>query len=337
MGLLLLIAAAGFTAWQVAPERHRWLAEQLYQELHREVHKSVAVFFNHARARVSNTLDALALRGPQLAPPPALNPPSGGAARAQPATGQTSNGAPATPQKPSKTSQATASIVIIIDDLGNHWGRSKRSAALKGDVTLAILPFSPYSKQLAELAQSHNKEVMLHAPMEPIDHHSWDEGLAQSMSRAQVEASLKDMLADVPSARGINNHMGSAFTQNAQAMSWVMKTLAARNLYFVDSRTSAESEAFSIAQKFNVASNKRDVFLDNKRSIKAIEKQLMHALDIAKNTGLAIAIGHPYPETLTVLEQFIERMAQFNIKLVPASTALNQPSGAKPGVSPSPH
>ncbi len=210
-------------------------------------------------------------------------------------------------------------IAIIIDDIGHQWQSGQRTANLHGPVTLAILPFSPYAKQLATLAHQYNKEVMLHAPMEPKHHHAWSGGLTHQMTEVQVQQSLTQMLADVPYVKGVNNHMGSALTSNLQAMHWVMQTLANNNLYFIDSRTTAQSKALEAARASHIPAAKRDIFLDNLREVEAIERQFSLLIKRAHSTGSAIGIGHPYPETLSVLEQQLQNLGAFQVELVPAS------------------
>lgn len=210
-------------------------------------------------------------------------------------------------------------IAIIIDDLGDQWRAGKRSVELAGDVTLALLPFSPYALSIAELAGHHGKELMLHAPMEPEAHHSWQQGLDLSMDEFTLRRELQRMLKELPMVKGMNNHMGSALTQRAEAMSWVMDELAQQQLYFIDSRTSAGSQALQQAQRRALPSAKRDIFLDNQRTPQAIAEQFTKLLTKARLQGAAIAIAHPYPETLAFLEATLPRLAGEGVALVRVS------------------
>lgn len=214
-------------------------------------------------------------------------------------------------------------IAIIIDDLGDQWRAGERSAELVGDVTLALLPFSPYALSIAELAEQRGKELMLHAPMEPEAHHSWQHGLDLSMDEFTLRHELRLMLAELPMVKGVNNHMGSALTQRAGPMSWVMDELALRQLYFIDSRTSAGSQALQQAQRRALPSAKRDIFLDNQRTQQAIAVQFAKLLAKARLQGAAIAIAHPYPETLTFLESTLPLLAAEGVQLVRVSALLS--------------
>lgn len=215
-------------------------------------------------------------------------------------------------------------IAIIIDDIGYQLESGLRCIELPGAVTLAVLPFSPHSQRLAKLALANGKELMLHAPMEPGAQVRWEGGLTNAMDRGDVHQALAAMLQQVPGVRGVNNHMGSEFTQNRQSMDWVMEALQQQKLYFVDSRTSASSEAYNAALSRALPSAKRDVFLDNNRSHAAIAQQFQTLVDKARRNGFAIGIGHPYPETVEVLEQILPKLDQYGVQLVPVSQLLSQ-------------
>jgi len=214
-----------------------------------------------------------------------------------------------------------AQLSLIIDDLGNRWDFGQRALSLSGQVTYAILPGTPYSRRIAEMAHAEGREVMLHQPMEALEHNSLGpDGLNAAMSKQQVVETVRRNLDALPHVRGINNHMGSLLTQQPQAMIWLMQELRRRGgLYFVDSRTTAASVARQVAFAEGLPTIKRDVFLDDDRTSIAIEKQLLHAIHLAQRHGTAVVIGHPYPETLTVLERALPRMKEFGVEVVAVS------------------
>ncbi len=223
--------------------------------------------------------------------------------------------------KPSAPLTINGRVAIIIDDMGYNRRNGMRALDLPGAVTYAVLPFTPHAVNLAEEAHRRQKEIMLHAPMSNIQGTPLDPGaLTGDMDRALFDHNLQQSLDAVPHIRGLNNHMGSRLTQNSQAMNWLMSELKQRQLYFIDSRTSPASIAWDAARQAGIATNKRDVFLDHSRDPAAIERQYQRLLRIALRTGQAIAIGHPYPETLALLEQHLPTLAQQGIELVSIST-----------------
>lgn len=224
---------------------------------------------------------------------------------------------------PSIFAKERAKLAIIIDDVGYSLSLGERTAQLPGAFTIAVLPFTPHGKQLAELANKRGKEVMLHAPMS--NHHSFPlgrGGLLSSMGQAEFLAVLRQNIANIPHIKGVNNHMGSQLTEQTEPMRWLMQELQARQLYFVDSRTTAKTQALIEAERIRLPSRKRDVFLDDKRDFPQIQQQLLLALQKARQQGSAVAIGHPYPETLTVLKQIQPLLKQYDVELVPVSALL---------------
>lgn len=219
--------------------------------------------------------------------------------------------------------QADARLVIIIDDIGYNQSQSERAARLDGAFTLSVLPFTPHGISSAQLAHQHGKELMLHLPMSTISHVALGKGaLTSGMEKHDFLTTLVQDLNNIPHIQGVNNHMGSQLTQEAEPMQWLMETLRPRGLYFVDSRTSAKTKAFDIAKQYQVPSLKRDVFLDDVNEPKAIEYQLNRAIQFAQQRGTAVAIGHPYPNTLGVLERIQPILDKQQIRLVFASQLL---------------
>ncbi|MDR2878124.1 MAG: divergent polysaccharide deacetylase family protein [Chromatiales bacterium] len=218
-----------------------------------------------------------------------------------------------------------AVIAIIIDDLGYHPELDRRVVRLPGAVTCAFLPHTPYAPQLADLADALGKEVMLHLPMESVEYMNNPGMLNVNMDRQSFARAVRDGLASVPHASGINNHMGSLLTQSPLRMQWLMDEIKLhRGIYFVDSYTSVQSVAWQIAAANRLPSARRDVFLDNNRDPAMIRAQFERLLASAWKNGYAIAIAHPYPETVAFLEAKLPALAGSGIELVPVSRLIER-------------
>ena len=205
--------------------------------------------------------------------------------------------APATPHK--------AYLSLIIDDLGQNLPRDRRVLALPGPVTTAVMPDTPHAAEFAREAHKAGKIVILHMPMDPATGpFAWHPDLPVDELEKRLNAAFKA----VPYTSGINNHMGSRMTSQPQAMAWLMGNLQQRHKFFVDSRTSAQTVAAAEAQKIGLASVSRDVFLDDVRTEQAITTQLHTAINLARKQGSAVMIGHPYPQTLAVLERELPKL-----------------------------
>ncbi len=233
-------------------------------------------------------------------------------------------------QAPIKLKKLSIDVAIIIDDIGYNKEQGLAAINIPGQLTFAVIPHSPNAKYLAIAAHKKQKELILHAPMSNIHNYPLGEsGLTETMSEADFNAALSDALASVPHISGVNNHMGSLLTQKRRPMEWTMKTLKEHGLYFVDSRTTSESVAWQTAQQFNVASLKRDVFLDHQRDATFINEQFERLISIAKRKGYAVAIAHPYPETIEYLQNNIDRLKEHGITLKTASDVVNYHSPNK--------
>jgi polysaccharide deacetylase 2 family uncharacterized protein YibQ len=198
-----------------------------------------------------------------------------------------------------------AYLSLIIDDLGQSLPRDRRVLALPGPVTAAIMPDTPHASEFAREAHRAGKIVILHMPMDPATGpFAWHPDLPVEELEKRLNAAFKV----VPYTAGINNHMGSRMTAQPAAMAWLMADLQRRHKFFVDSRTSAQTVAAAEAQKVSLASVSRDVFLDDERTEEAIFKQLQTAISLAQKQGSVVMIGHPYPQTLAVLERELPKL-----------------------------
>ena len=218
-------------------------------------------------------------------------------------------------------------LSIIIDDIGQSRVAGERVIALPGQVALAIMPFTPNAQLLARLAAEAGNPVMLHLPMESMASLSMGEGgLDTQMGRSVFDARLQASLNAFSPIQGVNNHMGSKLTADRERMDWLMAQLAARQLFFVDSRTTKDTQAAFAAQALNVDSVSRDVFLDNERSTAGLEQEFKRALALARKQGSAVLIGHPYPESLSFLERRLPELEEREgVRLVSVQALLTRP------------
>jgi len=213
-------------------------------------------------------------------------------------------------------------IAIIVDDLGHNLREGKRAIALPGAVAYAILPHTRFSVTLANMAHDYKKEVMLHFPMTSIlaDKDPGPGKIESVMPALEIALTLSYNLETVPHVTGINNHMGSQLTQERDTMDALMQALQQHgDLFFVDSLTTPHSVATVSAQQHNIPYLRRDVFLDSRPNEAFIEKQFNHLLNLARRNGQAVAIGHPYRETLAVLERRLPQLSTSDITLVSPS------------------
>ena len=215
-----------------------------------------------------------------------------------------------------------ALIAIVIDDMGYQMKPLEEIAGLGVPLTVAVLPHLKHSQDVAERAHLEGIEVLLHLPMEPKQLSRHDPGrgaLYTTMADDQIGQTLAQNLMAVPHIVGVNNHMGSRFTEVEQKMRPVLRLLKRQGLFFLDSRTTPNSVAERLGRELGLAVASRDIFLDNVRTKEYIRARIEELTAIARERGSAIAIGHPYPETIATLKEVIGSLQKEGFKLVRVS------------------
>ena len=212
-------------------------------------------------------------------------------------------------------------IAIIIDDLGYDRKIAKKFISLHAPITFSILPYSPYRKTISRLAHENGLDTMLHLPMEPMEYPGVNPGpgtLLNSMSPDQLIRQLEKDLDEVPDIKGVNNHMGSKMTAESSQMYQIFSVLKKKGLFFIDSRTTAQTLCKPSARLFQIPFAQRDVFLDHRQDPAFIRRQLKELVRIAQQHGQAIGIGHPHTITYDILREMLPDL-QKKVLLVPAS------------------
>jgi hypothetical protein len=229
------------------------------------------------------------------------------------------SGANMPPLPPSQSVAGGPVIAICIDDLGEDLAGTDRAIALPKDVTLSFLPFAEGTPFLAGEAERKGHQVLAHVPMEAVGH--TDPGpMSLKVGSPDIASRLAWNIARVPGLSGVNNHEGSKFSTDAASLVPVMEALAARHLFYFDSRTIAGSQGIRVAHMFGVMSAGRDIFLDDTISEAEVRQQLADLLTEARRTGVALAIGHPHDVTLRILTAWLAQ--DHGVRLVPVSEAI---------------
>ncbi|WPZ32866.1 divergent polysaccharide deacetylase family protein [Thalassobaculum sp. OXR-137] len=216
-------------------------------------------------------------------------------------------------------------IAIVLDDLGIDVRRSNRAVALPAPVTLAYLPYAEGLDSQTAAARNAGHELLVHIPMQPHgeDADPGPNALDMRLGAIEVLSRLDWDLARFSGYVGINNHMGSLFTESEEGMRLVAEGLRDRGLLFLDSLTSPKSVAASTVASYGVPTTVRDVFLDNTDSPEEVAMRLEQTEKVARKAGTAIAIGHPRDNTLAVLEDWIPKAKAAGFTLVPLTAVLD--------------
>lgn len=216
-------------------------------------------------------------------------------------------------------------LSIVIDDFGYRPHQENQVLALPSAISVAVLPNAPHAREMATKAHNSGREVLIHLPMAPLSKQPLEKDtLRPEMSQGEIERIIREAVDKVPYAVGLNNHMGSAMTSSLPGMEKVMQALGRYNLYFLDSMTIGNSQAMRAANGTGVKVIKRRVFLDDTQNEADIRMQFNRAIALARRNGSAIAIGHPHPTTVRVLQQMVYNLPP-DITLVRPSSLLNEP------------
>jgi len=215
---------------------------------------------------------------------------------------------------------------IVIDDMGESLAAFQEICDLKATLTISILPDSPHAVETARAAHERNLEVMLHLPGESLNHREGSPPsspiIRSDMAPDEIREFVLRSLEKVPFATGVNNHMGSRITQEEQIMAPILAVVKEKGLFFLDSRTGDHSIAYDLARSLGLRATYRSVFLDSKVGVDYSKKRLIELFKLAQKKGRAVAIGHPFPETLQALREGLALAAKYGVRLVFVSQVL---------------
>ena len=208
-------------------------------------------------------------------------------------------------------------IAIVIDDLGRSLSTLRELQALAVELTYSVLPYETRTREVVAHLRQGRLEILCHLPMEALGLADPGPGaLTRAMSPRELRQATRAALNAVPGSLGVNNHMGSFLSADRAAMTAILGVLGNRNLYFLDSRTSPDTVGYTIARELGLPATERQVFLDGDRDPAAITEQFHRLVTLAGERGSAVAIGHPYPETLDILRREIPRAVDAGVRFV---------------------
>ncbi len=211
-------------------------------------------------------------------------------------------------------------VALIIDDLGYDLKIAREFFDCGIPLSFSVLPFAPYSRKIAKEALSHGFEVLLHLPMEPRNYPNVRPGpgaILLNMNDEDIVRTIEEDISQVPGICGVNNHMGSLFTEESGKMKLVLEYLARQGLFYVDSRTTSASVGYELASELGIPCAERDIFIDNDLHSESIRMQIKRLMKIARRTGRCIGIAHPHRETLDGIRALLEM--DTGVEFVPVS------------------
>lgn len=253
------------------------------------------------------TVGALFLLPGQVDAPSPVSPPAAPA----PARAVTAVPPPAAPLLPR--------LAIVVDDLGYEPSRDAEWLKIPERITVAVIPFGPSSRKVAESARAKGWGVILHVPMEPeapASDRTERFRIRRGMSPDEMESLLARMAEELPQATGASNYMGSAVTADPRAMDAYVSALKKRGFFLLDTLTTSKSVAVEAARRAGVPAARRDAFLDAAMSSEEMRRQWRRSVSIAREKGAAILVCRGRTESLRVMLELLPRLKQEQVQAV---------------------
>ena len=206
---------------------------------------------------------------------------------------------------PQSTVQSQGTVVIVLDDAGNNLNELEPFLRLPFPFTIAVLPGLPYSAEAARRIRAAGKEVILHQPMEAVGGQNPGPGAIYSdMSEAEIRAVLSRNIAEVGPVTGMNNHQGSKITTDREIMKIVLDFCNENNIYYLDSRTTAETVVPDVARELGRTIAERNVFIDNEQDKDSMLYYFSTGITRVQRYGSVIMIGHVWsPQLASLLDE----------------------------------
>ena len=221
----------------------------------------------------------------------------------QSATAPASTAANSSSSNAAKPKSNGAKLVFVFDDAGHNLNQLEPFLKLPFKVVIAVLPGLPHSAEAAAAARKAGKQVILHQPMQAVNL-SVDPGpsaIKPDMHTYEIEDLVRKNLAEIGPVVGLNNHEGSLITATQSAIGAVLDVCKAENIFFLDSRTNAETKAPQAALERGMKIYERDIFLDNEPGRDDIIAMIKKGLAVADKKGHAIMIGHIWSDGLAAI------------------------------------
>jgi polysaccharide deacetylase 2 family uncharacterized protein YibQ len=208
-------------------------------------------------------------------------------------------------------------VALVIGGLGLD-SRATQAAieTLPAEITLSFSPYAEGLQGWIDMARAHGHEVLLEAPMEPIDYPDNDPGPYTLMADGQgpdVVKKLEWILSRATGYFGVTNYLGSKFLASDGAYQTFATALRGRGLAFIDDGSAARRGGPGLVR------GSAERMIDDQLNQTAIDQQLLALEAGALQRGQALGSGFAYPVTLEKVAQWSRSLDQRGFQLAPVS------------------
>jgi polysaccharide deacetylase 2 family uncharacterized protein YibQ len=215
------------------------------------------------------------------------------------------------------TADGRPRVALVIGGLGLN-PQTTRAAieTLPPEVTLSFAPYAEGLQGWIDLARANGHEVLLEAPMEPVDYPANDPGPYTLITANRPEDTVRKLewlMSRATGYFGLTNYLGSRFVTNDLAMNTFTMALKSRGLAFID-----DGQASLRGGPIPRAS--ADRIIDDELSAGAIDGQLKMLEAGAAGRGQALGSGFAYPVTISQVRTWAAGLSARGLQLAPASS-----------------
>jgi polysaccharide deacetylase 2 family uncharacterized protein YibQ len=221
-------------------------------------------------------------------------------------------------------------VGLILAGIGGDAGGSDAIHALPGAVTLAISANALFSTRLLEEARIAGHEYLLALPMDPASDHA----LLGGATPAQTADRLDWVLSRFAGYAGVTDGADAVhggLSPGAEPMTSVLRTLAARGLFYVEARPTAALPALPGLWAIGV-----DVVVDETAVRSEIDARLAQLEALARKRGWALGLATaPRAVTIDRIADWANGLPAKGLVLAPASALARpqQPAATVTGAS----
>ncbi|MBO4387199.1 MAG: divergent polysaccharide deacetylase family protein [Treponema sp.] len=204
-----------------------------------------------------------------------------------------------------------ARLAFVIDDGGMSVANVKKYTSLPFPITVAVLPGLPHTAECAAIVRRDGKELMLHQPMQAknLGINPGPGAITPEMDSWGIQQIIEKNLGELgPGVKGFNNHEGSLITEDKLKMTFIIDLAMQKGLYFLDSRTTSQTQARQAALELDTHIIERNApFLDNAVTREDMLNEIYKGLEVANRAGFAVIIGH-VDKSAALLPKLLEDM-----------------------------
>lgn len=215
-----------------------------------------------------------------------------------------------------------AKIALIVTNLGLNRKTTELALELPKQCGLGFLPYTKSLKPLLHKAQSNGHEIYLYLPLQTS--RSYDNpgkyALLGDLPAEENLMRLNIILNSHARYDGVYSSFKEVFTTNSMASEMLFDHLEDKNLMFIMGRVPQGKILPHIDKRNKIIHT--SVVLDKEPDEETIKAHLELLIKTARANGSALGYTQGYPLTIEMISQWLPKLRERGVKLVPVSELL---------------